>query len=37
VFDSTTIAIKALAAARRYAVAREIVRPDPLLPSSGAP
>jgi acyl-CoA synthetase (NDP forming) len=32
VFDTTRIAIKALAAARRHAVDREIERPDPLLP-----
>jgi acyl-CoA synthetase (NDP forming)/acyl-coenzyme A synthetase/AMP-(fatty) acid ligase len=31
VFDTTSIAIKALAAARRYATDREVVRPDPLL------
>jgi acyl-CoA synthetase (NDP forming) len=31
VFDTTRIAIKALAAARRHAISREIVRPDPLL------
>ena len=31
VFDTTRIAIKALAAARDHAISREIVRPDPLL------
>lgn len=33
IFETTRIAVKALAAARRYANDREIVRPDPLLPS----
>ncbi len=36
IFETTRIAVKALAAARRYAVDREIVRPDPLLPSPDA-
>jgi acetyltransferase len=36
VFDTTRIAIKALAAARRYAIDREIVRPDPIFNSGDA-
>jgi acyl-CoA synthetase (NDP forming) len=32
IFETTGIAVRALAAARRYALDREVVRPDPLLP-----
>jgi acyl-CoA synthetase (NDP forming) len=32
IFETTSIAVKALTAARRYAIDRVIVRPDPLLP-----
>ncbi len=35
VFDTTRIAVKALAAARQYVVQRDEVQPDPILPVSG--
>ena len=31
-FENTLIAVKALTAARRYAIDRERLQPDPLLP-----